>query len=697
MVDSWVVSLCFSTVLLIVVIVLRTILQGKVSARFLYALWGIAAIRLLFPFSLYEIPVTYEHGTHFAAGQMTAGTMSKEALGNSFVAEAGKEIKSGQEGSARVEDKDTPGFDKEKRTTESIVSTVVDNPSATTLEAEKERGFDILFLIWAAAAGGIFLTFIIINIRVGYRVRKCRVKAESEKYVKIHPPVYWCSDMTVPCLYGVLRPIIYLPHNIRTLDEKEQELILQHEKMHYLHGDFFWNMMRILIVSLYWFHPLVWLGVRLSRMDAEFAVDESVIRCEDEAGRFLYGQSILHFLRTAKTDRPLWRYGNAAVTSKREMIRRLKMITDNKKKSWGIMVLTAVFMVVLTACSFGGASAGNRGPDTVSGAAADSGEPVSGESISRETATQKAEDREEDKLTEAEHKAISKAILKEQEFMMQLDSSGKYLNVEYFNPVEAHEIMGVERIGNGKKRVYLYLYWAAYGKGSLLHPEEKNCYDERGTLEDLCVITLEEKEKEGWQVAEFWSMYGMFHIFYPEGMDKKYKKKFRKYYPDGMTEEEDVMFCYMQTMAGKCNQKALIALKENHEPESGQQEKFKKKKLRKQLDNIHVYTPEYFAICFSSDEDAKWCESIRKLYNTAEFVPVTDGHTLDVENAITLNMETVGSERAQLIIDADGYCFVRGEPYTYRIEGDFDCGELYSRIRESLAARRDKQKDSLGS
>lgn len=684
---SVVTSLFLSTVLLAVVIAVRTVLHGKVSARFLYALWFVAALRLLFPFSLYEMPVVYERGSYFAVGQMAIGDIPEKVFADNFAEGPWQRIKTSQNNDVKAPNREMANSGKGKKSPENSYSTTVGDSFSSEPET-KEGKPNLLLLFWALVAAGVFLTFIFTNIRVGYRVRKCRVKMESEEYTNIYPPVYWCSEMKIPCLYGVLRPSIYLPDSVREFDEKEQRLIVQHEKMHYLHGDFIWTMVRILLVSLYWFHPLVWLGARLSKMDAEFAVDEAVVKCEDEAGCLLYGKSILHSLRVAKTDRPLWRYGSAAVSSKREMIRRLKMIADNRKKSFGIMVLTAVFIVAMTACSFGGASAGNQSGDIISDGNV-SGEAVSGGTVSGGTSPE-AEKKETDSLTEAEHEVISNAILKEEDFMMHLDSSMAYVDVEYLNPVEAHEILGVENIGNGKKRVYLYSYWAAYGKGSVQYPKEKHYYDERGTSEDLYIMTLEEGKK-GWQASETWRMGNR------EGSkkDAKYRKMFREYYPEGMTEESDVMFCYMQTMAGRCNQKAVAALKGNKEQGSEPKEKFKKKKLRKELENIHVYTPEYFAICFSSDEDAKWCESVRKLYNTAEFVPVTDGHSLDVENAVTLNMETVGSERAQLIMDEDGYCFVGGEPYTYRIESDFDCGELYSKIRDSLAARRDKQREAL--
>ena len=48
---NWVVS---SSVLIIMIIVLRTILKGKISLRLQYGLWALVLVRLLFPFSIGE-------------------------------------------------------------------------------------------------------------------------------------------------------------------------------------------------------------------------------------------------------------------------------------------------------------------------------------------------------------------------------------------------------------------------------------------------------------------------------------------------------------------------------------------------------------------------------------------------------------------------------------------------------------------
>ena len=43
-----------SSVLILAILILRYILQGKISLRLQYSLWILVALRLLIPFSLFE-------------------------------------------------------------------------------------------------------------------------------------------------------------------------------------------------------------------------------------------------------------------------------------------------------------------------------------------------------------------------------------------------------------------------------------------------------------------------------------------------------------------------------------------------------------------------------------------------------------------------------------------------------------------
>ena len=71
--------------------------------------------------------------------------------------------------------------------------------------------------------------------------------------------------------------------------------MLAHEYTHYRHGDPIWAVFRCICVSLYWYHPFVWLAAFLSRRDSELACDESVTRTYDAKERKVYGETLILF------------------------------------------------------------------------------------------------------------------------------------------------------------------------------------------------------------------------------------------------------------------------------------------------------------------------------------------------------------------------------------------------------------------
>ena len=52
---QWIIT---SSVLIVIIAVLRFVLRGKISLKLQYALWGLVLIRLLLPFSVFESPAS---------------------------------------------------------------------------------------------------------------------------------------------------------------------------------------------------------------------------------------------------------------------------------------------------------------------------------------------------------------------------------------------------------------------------------------------------------------------------------------------------------------------------------------------------------------------------------------------------------------------------------------------------------------
>ncbi len=95
------------------------------------------------------------------------------------------------------------------------------------------------------------------------------------------PEMLRCTRMEALALTGVLRPAILLPPGF-ALAAPEQEadlaLMLAHELAHHKRRDLAWNWLLWAGQTLFWFHPLVWLGAREWRLAQEVACDALAVR-----------------------------------------------------------------------------------------------------------------------------------------------------------------------------------------------------------------------------------------------------------------------------------------------------------------------------------------------------------------------------------------------------------------------------------
>lgn len=65
------------------------------------------------------------------------------------------------------------------------------------------------------------------------------------------------SSVAAPFVLGLFCPRIYMPFR---LSEEEREYILRHERYHIRRRDPVIKVAAFLILSVYWFHPLVWIS-----------------------------------------------------------------------------------------------------------------------------------------------------------------------------------------------------------------------------------------------------------------------------------------------------------------------------------------------------------------------------------------------------------------------------------------------------
>ena len=148
-----------------------------------------------------------------------------------------------------------------------------------------------------------------------------------------------CEGIASPFLLGLLRPRIYLPMG---LEPEARGFILAHEEAHIRRRDHWTKLLAFLILTAYWFHPLVWLAYILLCRDIELACDEQVVQVLGPEGKRAYSQALLQCSVRGNTIAacPL-AFGEVGVKE------RVKNVLNYKKPAF--WVAAASLLVILTA------------------------------------------------------------------------------------------------------------------------------------------------------------------------------------------------------------------------------------------------------------------------------------------------------------------------------------------------------------
>lgn len=307
-----------STVLILVLTALRFLLRGKISPCLQYALWLLAALRLLLPVSLVRSPVS--------------------------VMNAVPDVPAAVQRLTAPEDRRAPQTDSAQAPTQTV-----SEPGAAPAEAQTQlTGSTILKVIWLTGAAAMALVILTQNLLFLRRLKKLRQPfACPESPV----PVWLASSLPSPCLAGLLRPEIYLTPEAAQ-DPDTCQFVLRHELAHYHARDQLWSLLRLLCQCVYWFDPIVWLAASLSRRDCELACDERVLKNLDPGSRAEYGRALLSLVAPKQARGQLLSCATTMQLGRKSLKERIMLIAKKPKMAAYTLVFVLVLSLVLTACTF---------------------------------------------------------------------------------------------------------------------------------------------------------------------------------------------------------------------------------------------------------------------------------------------------------------------------------------------------------
>lgn len=298
-----------SSVLFLLVLLLRRLLRGLGSAGFLYLLWLPLLFRMLVPYSL----------------------PSPASLFNLF----GKSLS-------------TPGgvllsvtyFDPQQPVLQSVAG-------GEHLVTKELLGFAAG--LWAAVvviqAVWVLARYFLLRKKLAHGrsadltdMESLFARATGGKRV----PVIYTTAVAAPLVFGFLHPKIALPVKMQGQTEGT-EYILLHELTHVRRRDYMVLQLFTAAAILHWFNPLAWLARRLMIQDMEAACDERVLGLLNSDRRVEYAQTLLNW---ADTRRHSLQYANFGRSAAKQRI--LRALNWQQLPPWAEMVLAVVVCGVFT-------------------------------------------------------------------------------------------------------------------------------------------------------------------------------------------------------------------------------------------------------------------------------------------------------------------------------------------------------------
>lgn len=303
------ISLTCGTII-VLIIVLRALFLNRLPARTFVSLWNLIAIRLLIPFYIPLRVGVIPLVDTLPVRSQEAQTISQ----NTFSPIA-------------------PGA-------EESISRV---RSTLTL-------WDVTRIIWLIGVIVLALYFGIAYFRYVRQFRQsipCEDSKILEQVNSFFPKrpvqVRMTSRFSSPLTYGIIRPVILWPTNIRGIGEEDTRYALLHECVHIRFFDAFSKLIFVAALCFHWFNPLVWCMFFLAGRDLEIACDRNVLSTIGIQNKAAYALALIHL-----EERRAQSFAFSSYFGQKAIVERICVIMKYRKTNI-IAIVVALLLICGTA------------------------------------------------------------------------------------------------------------------------------------------------------------------------------------------------------------------------------------------------------------------------------------------------------------------------------------------------------------
>lgn len=294
----------------VLLLVVRRMFDGRLSARFMCFSWSVLILRIL-------VPASVTRDTAFPLG---------------FWAEYIKSV---------CEKRLSSAYSSETQ----VISVISPFPYIT---GAAKSVTDVIFLVYAAGALAFLLFHAVSYARLRTAVKKAfpasseneeRVRAVCEKYA-FKPCRVREADVATAFVCGAFRPVLVLPRG-----EVTDEKIILHEMLHIKYGDVAVGVFLCVLRALHWCNPLVHYAFSRMEDDMETLCDYRVLELLSGEERREYGNLLL-LAATKKYTRAV---GSSSVLGRgKHFTLRIENIVRFKKYPRGMAVVSVCIVIVMS-------------------------------------------------------------------------------------------------------------------------------------------------------------------------------------------------------------------------------------------------------------------------------------------------------------------------------------------------------------
>ena len=307
--------------LVLAILAVRLIFK-KAPKWILCLLWGLVAFRLICPFSIESSLSLIPNPEPLSQETSYSSETVKQAHGDILDSEGNVILE--RHPAANGDILDSEG---------NVIVEIQDGIRVYPEEAQTHNWLNFLSRIWLVGFA-VMLAYTAVN----YYLLRQKVATAIPLVKGIKQSEYVDS----PFVLGIIRPVIYLPFDMA---EADCAYVIAHEKAHIRRRDHWWKPLGFLLLSVYWFNPVLWVAYILLCRDIEAACDEKVIQDMEKEERRAYSTALLncsvHRRRIAAC--PL-AFGETGVKV------RVKSVMNYKKPAFWVILTALIISIIVAVC-----------------------------------------------------------------------------------------------------------------------------------------------------------------------------------------------------------------------------------------------------------------------------------------------------------------------------------------------------------